>query len=372
MIPIVNPYIFDRFCKMIEYQMDTDLYYEARKKYIKKALLNQKNIGKLDYFDDINITNYHNFLFCDNELSNVNLDNLNSQINYISNRWVNEYIISYFFRDSYYNFMVNLFQMVNYLGQTKKILVDSNHLKIYNQFRGLSNMSFSDKIAFFKKHVNCEYLEIFYDDMRKVKNDSYQVLVNSSIKLNHDSSIYNKDISNIKGIDIYYLKGEEFYAFVKTFAIQRNDKSNHYDHINLIDNSLGHSFSYISNNNIGTIDYLQKNVAILYDDIDFNNIMYVHHADLHSKKMATQDDYLSEKHNEILTPNALIAQTKNYNEVYIIGKLKPKALICYGEITSDDYDFAKRYNLSILLINNKKYERYETYDEDYLNDTYVL
>ena len=313
MIPIANPYIFDRFCKMLEYQMDTDLYYETRNRFLKKVILNQKDDKILDYFKDINNDNYTNYLLLENEIKTIEQSHtINNQIELISNRWLTEYIVSYFFRDNYYNFMVNLFQMVNYLSRTKKIQIDNEHIKLYSEFRELNKKTFMEKIEFFKKHLSNNYMEMFYDDMRIVKNSSYQELVDSSIKLNHDSSIYYIDNTNIKGIDIYYLNGEEFYAFVKTFAIQRNDKSNHYDHINLIDNSLGHSFSYISNNNIGTIDYLQKNVAILYDDIDFNNIMYVHHADLHSKQMATQDDYLSEKHNEILTPNALIAQTKNY------------------------------------------------------------
>ena len=370
MVKISNPYVFDRFCKMVEYKMDTDLYYQTRNTYIKKMLMNQKNAKVLDYFDNINPNNYNNYLLCENELSTLNNDFL--MLESISNRWLNEYIIGYFFGDNYYNFLANLFQMVNYLSRTKKTLINRNHIDLYNEFRELNTKSFADKIAFFKEHMNNNYKDIFYDDMRKVKDSSYQELIDASIKLNHQSPIYCKEISKNNDIDIYYLNGEDFYAFVRVFSISREDLSDQSDYIFANDNYLGHSFSYISSKDIGTIDYEQKKVILLYDDIDFNNIMYVHHSDLHSKKMTMQDSYLSEKENEIVTPNSLMAYTKNYNEIYIVGKNKPKALICYNEITKDDIAFAKKYNLSIVLLNTKKYKRFESYDDEYNDNSYVI
>ena len=100
--------------------------------------------------------------------------------------------------------------------------------------------------------------------------------------------------------------------------------------------------------------------------------MYVHHSDLHAKKMEVQNDYLSEKENEIITPSSLIAHTNNYNEIYIVDKPKPKALVCYNTITDNDIAFAKKYNLSILLMNREKYKSYVTYDDDYMDNTYVI
>ena len=370
MIPIANPYIFDRFCKMVEYQMDTDLYYEVRNTFLKKAILNQKDDKVLDYFKDINYDNYANYLLLENEMQAIeHSDDLKNQVEFISNRWLIEYIISYFFRDNYYNFMVNLFQMVSYLSQTKKITVDNEHIKVYSEFKELNKKTLKEKIDFFKKNLNNNYTEMFYDDMRKVKNSSYQELVESSIKLNHDSKIYREDISKSQGLDIYYLNGEEFKAFVKCFAIKKSDLTNQ-----LISNDglLGHSFSFISDKNIGTIDYSQKGITILFDEIDFNNIMYVHHSDMHAKKMSIQDDYLSEKQNEIFTPNGLISHTDNYNDIYIVGKAKPKALVCYDKILDEDISFAKTNNLSILLINRKKYKRFKIHEDDYMDNTYVL
>ena len=333
-ISISNPYVFDRFCKMFEYDMDTSSYYQERNKMIKNMLLNNKES--------------------------------------LPNNWVTEYIISYFLEDNYYNFMVNFYQMVNYLSHIKMDLVSIKNIKLYQELCDIKKESLTSKIEFFKKHMHDNIKEMFYDDIRKVKNDCYKELVNKSIKLDINSPIYCEDVSNNQSIDIYYLNGEEFYAFVKVFNIERNDLTDHSDYIFLDDNRLGNSFSYISDKNIGTVDYEQKKVVLLYDNINYSNIMYVHSSDLHSKRMSIQDDYLSEKINELPTPDSLIGYTKNYNEIYIIGKIKPKALVCYDNITRDDLAFAKKYDLSILLINKDKYRRYETFDDDYKKDTYII
>ena len=337
-ITISNPFIFDRFMKMIEYKMDTSPIYEERNKYIKKILLNLNN-------------------------------------NSFNERWITEYIIGYYFQDNYYNFMTNFYQMLRYLEYSKKDLISKENIGLYKEFVDLRNMSLKDKIEFFKLLLDdIDVMGTFYDDMKTVREDSHKELVNKALKLNHDSKIYNIDISKRLNIDVYFLDGEEFYGFVRCLSISSNDMFDNYKYVNSINNNLGDSFSYIGNHNIGTIDYLQSSVALFYDNIDYKNIMYVHRADLHSKRMNIQDDYLTEKENEIVTPNSLIANTNNYNEIYIkhgVNGIKPTALICYDTITSNDIDFARKYGLSILVINRRKYKRFDAYDE-YDDYSYVI
>ena len=342
-ICINDPFIFDRFMKMNEYKIDTSSIYAERKKYIREAL-------------DIDVNKKNIILMPD--------------------RWIVEYIICYYFEDNYYNFMANFYQMITYLTYTKKELVNKNNIDLYKEFVDLRNMSLMDKIGFFKLLLdNGNIMEMFYDDMNTVRTDSHKELVINSLKLTKDSDVYQKGISNRLGIDVYMLDGEAFFGFVRCFNIDRNDLSDHFAYINSTKERLGYSFSYISDKNIGTTDYNQKSVVLFYNDIDYKNIMYVHHADLHAKKMNEQDDFLSEKENEILTPHSLVAKTNNYNEIYIKSNnngIKPTALICYDSISANDIAFADKYNLAILVINRKKYKRYETYEDDYDNYTYNI
>lgn len=350
-IKIDNPFVFDHFIKMCEYKIDTSVLYEKRNKFIQKTILSLNKDNICEFF------------------------HLNSSDKTLANRYLTEYIVGYYFHDNYYNFMTNFYQMINYLRSTKKILIDKKNIKTYDEFANLNNLSFDDKKNLFNKYLDNNLIELFYDDMNTVREDSYKELVDKSLKLNHDNNIYYKDISRRLGIDVYYLDGEEFLGFVRCLSINRGDLTDHLDYVNSNDNRLGYSFSYIGNNNIGTSDYDGKSVTLFYDNIDYENIMYVHHADLHAKKMVVQDDYLSEKENEIVTPQSLVAKTKNYNEIYIKRSdngIKPTALVCYDNITKNDISFAEKYNLSILLINREKYKNYNQHEDDYDDYTYNI
>ena len=353
---IHNPIVFDRFIKMCEYKVDTSILYDERDKFIRENISKLNNTNIYEFFD-IN-----------------NLDKEHKEI--IANRYLTEYIINYYFGDNYYNFMTNFYQMLTYLKRTKKDLVSKEHIKLYKEFVDLNHMSLTDKIGFFNLLLDdINIMEMFYDDINKVREDSHEELVAKSLKLNRSAKIYNKDISEKLKIDVYNLDGEPFFGFVRCLAIPRGNLFNYYREVNAEDGRLGYSFSYIGDKNIGTIDYDGKGVTLFYDNIDYKNIMYVHHSDLHSKKMNTQNDYLSIKENEMVTPESLIAHTKNYNEIYIKTEGKenrPKALICYDVIDDKDIAFAKKYHVALLVINRSKYKRYEEYEDDYDDYTYNI
>ncbi len=377
MIKVPNPWLFDRFIKMLEYKTDTSLLHEERKKYLKKVIFSSSNNKKLEYLKNVNVNNFHRFLFTFDEISYLehSKNNFNYALNKISNRWLIEYIISYFFQDNYYNFMTNLFQMINYLKTHDRDLINHEHIKMYNGFVDIKNASFQDKIGVFKLYLNDNLLESFYDDISVLKNDAHHDLVEHVTKLYKGCDIYQKDISDRLKIDVYHLDGQPFYGFVRCLSIKITDQLVNTNYLLSKENRLGYSFSYISHNNIGTSDYAKNHVTLYYDDIDYHNIMYVHHSDLHTGIVSCQNKYLSVKENEILSATQLIAKTKNYNEVYIKSSsegIRPKALVCYNKISINDISFAKKHNLVILIINTNKYKYYETFDDDYLENSYMI
>ena len=354
-VKVHNPIVFDRFIKMAEYKIDTAEIHEKRNIFIRKKLL---SLNKNEVNEFFNLNNYPE-----------------SSQEMIANRYLAEYIVSYYFQDNYYNFMVNLYQMIGYLRQTKKDLIEKKHIELYEKFVELKNMSFEDKISLFKSHLQDNLMELFYDDINIVREDSHKNLVDNSLKLSKDSAIYQSDISRRAGVDVYYLDGESFYGFVRCLSHKASELLDAADYVFSKKGRLGYSFSYIGANDIGTSDYNGQNVTLFYDNINYKNIMYVHHGDMHSKKMSKQYDYVSDKENEIITPDNLIAKTNNYNEVYIKPNsdgIKPTAIVCYNRINGNDLAFAERYNLAILLINLEKYKRFQTYDDDYNSYSYII
>ena len=354
-INIHNPIIFDRFIKMCEFKIDTRAIYEERNNFIKKSI------------NKLNMSNIYSFF----EIENLDL----SRQEVIANRYLTEYIISYYFEDNFYNFMTNLYQMTGYLYGDKKDLVSIEHIKIYEQFVSINKMSLEDKIRLFNRNIDNDLMSLFYDDLDRVRVDSHKELVDSTLKLDKNSEIYQKDLSTKLGADIYYLNGEKFYGFVRSFSF--NDKNINDDkrYIYSQNGRLGYSFSYISGNEIGTIGSMKDSVLLYYDNIDYRNIMYVHHTDMHSGVMRELNTYITDKENEILLPSSLIAKTINYNEIYIkpgIDGIKPTAIVCLGDIDNNTLDFAKKYNLAILMINREKYKHQVKYDDDYQDYTYVL
>ena len=54
---------------------------------------------------------------------------LTSVLNKISNKWLDEYIVYYFFHDNYYNFLINLNQLLRYIRNSKigHLLISLKH-----------------------------------------------------------------------------------------------------------------------------------------------------------------------------------------------------------------------------------------------------
>ena len=353
-VRVRNPIVFDRFIKMCEFKIDTSIIYEERNKFVRREIfkLNKDNI--YEYFG-IN-----------------NLEESRKEI--IANRYLTEYIVNYYFQDNFYNLLCNFRQMTKYLSITNKKLVNEDHLRIYQQFIDLIHYSIPKKIKFFESHLKDDLMSMFYDDITIVREDSHKSLVDKSLKLNKSNGIYQDKLSKKNGVPIYYLNGEEFFGFVRRVSLKHDEKEND-DYIYSRKNRLGYNFAYASSYDIGIIENDSESVLLYYDDIDYRNIMYVHHTDMASGIMIKQNDYVSHKENEIVTPNELASHTINYSDVYIkpgSNGIMPSALICCDVLTEEDIAFAKSYNLSILLVNTKKYKRVKSFRDDLDSCSYVI
>lgn len=333
-----NQSIYLKIMHLIENDMDVSEIEDRRRKYIIKVIDDYKN-------------------------------------NNLTNKEIIDYIIYYFVGDNYYNFLVNFNQMLLYMKHINKILISKDHIKFYQDCLRLKDLNREDMILFFNQNRNkTKFFEMFYDDMRIIKNHSYNDLTSKSLVLEKNNKLYDKKLSNKLGIDVYYLDGEEFYAFVR--CILPNKDGFNIDDIYCNLPKKYYSFSYIGNKNIGTIDKVNNmGITLLYSNINSNNIVHVHHMDSSSSISSKNEVFVSNKINEISSADSLIRDTKCYNEIVIKKDdfgIKPAAIICFNEIQDKDLEISHKYKLPIVLINCNKYYYDESYPDFSIDDSYSL
>ena len=376
-VNIKNPRIFDKIIKYMEGKYYLDGINSERKKIIKKILFNQKYDKLLDIFKKVDKDNYKNLgIFMDEEIEYIKRypKEFDKSIKRISDIWLRDYITYYFFGENFRNFLINLNNMNRYMDRIDNLLIDKDHLSFYLECYKIGDRSLMDDIKFFKDNYQKENtIEMFYDDMRIVKNHSYQNLVTSSLDLNKRKSLYNEELSRDYKIPVYFLDGEKFHAFIR--YINPDESLGNYDnYVNCNLDKDYYSFSYIGDN-IGTIGLGGNGYFLLYSNINPNNITHVSHMDSSSFKAAKEKYFKIDRVNEIQTPRSLISDTEAYNEIVVKkdkGGIKPSALVCFDKIREDDVNFCIEYKLPIVLINTNKYycsSRYTNYDDI---DTYTL
>ena len=368
LLKVKNPAIYHRFTYIMKNYLDVSEMDEKREKLIEKIILTETDLVN-ECFTFLKDNNYQHNIFTDNELDDIEREKkynrINSELKKLNNKWLTNHIIYYFFHDNYFNFLVNLQEMMHYMSFAKVNLINKDHMMFYQECFKLPDKSFSEQVDFFKNnYLKKDIGDMFYDDMRIVKNHCYQNLIDSAIKINKENGIYNEELSKKYNYPIYYLNGENFYALVRNIRANKNRSKEEYDaYVYSRKNRSFYSFSYIGNINIDNIGKNDGGHTLLYDSVDPNYIVHIHHDDSGSSNYLREEYYDNERFNELYPPNALMWNTEYYNEIVIKKQengIIPSALVCFDEIKDSDLEFP------IILINSKKYhtkEGYTNYDD---------
>ncbi len=269
-------------------------------------------------------------------------------------------LIDRYFEEMVPNFLINLKQMLNFLSIMDINLIDTENLKLYFKLLNYENLTVEELVELYKELDNGKnYVEIFYNDYRNLKNISYQEL-NSGIITGED--IENKYSYKVDDVKVLELHGEPFMSIGHASgSVKWNDGFN------------ATSLSLIGDKHISFI-YNDYNDIVYYgfDNIPIDQIMHVFHTDSFSNH-----DEGSDRVNEIHTKDSLIENTKGYNEILFLQNsktnknkfddkrtyIKPKYIIAINEITKKDILAAKNNNIPILLIHLKDYTfKYGTVD----------
>lgn len=274
-------------------------------------------------------------------------------------------LADYFFEDYYQNVFYDITQIIKYVGLTQTSLVPQERINFYQLVLNLKDADLNTIRNFFNNYKNSNFVEIFSNDKKILRSHSHNLLVSSCTKFTNDLPLYNQELSSKYGCDVYYLNGEDFNAIARSSRIKKSKYPVSPDGEDIpgltkeMVEEVGYSFTYWNKNDIQTYSSPSEYVTLLYKDLKAECIGHVYKNDSDS---SPEYDRISDKVNELHTPNSITEESTKYPEIVYNHKNKEDeplafALVCYDKITPWDVAFAKKFGYSIVLANTLKYER---------------
>lgn len=365
--------------------------YQVKKYY--EDLINNYN-EEYDMFNDyVNIINVINKLNNNINFDNYILDNSAKNIykeylkkkdskifeeyKLLTNKKLSEIIVDYLFQDNIYNVFYNIkemFRFNNKLSENEQI-VNKDKQIFYKIIFNIDKLTNQDKIRIFNEYKNQNINLMFYEDLRKLKDKSYE-LINSKL-FSYKNYCEDKLLSFKYNTKIYDLRNKEFFMLVR-------GEDNHQEKTTTRRNC----YSIISNDNTNV--FCNGATTIYgYNYLDINKVLHVHERDSYSYDLNEKMINPKIKINRIMTSEELSNGCSWYSEIQIINSKdkdneelyiakKPDYIVAIDDISKRDILESQRLQIPIILINNQLLEPEKIidigstidYDEEYVTEYY--
>lgn len=313
-----------------------------------ESLNNYRDYLKRNFILDDEVFYYFSKLFVDS--SNIESDLLSnemviSELERYTGWKLSEVIVDAIFRDNLYNVWINIKEMLRYNSKLslEDRVIDDDRISFYNMILGIDKVSNRDKVSLYNKMKDMNFNVIFYDDLRKLKDVSYDNIKENLFKIGEHSDWINESISKGYGVCVYDLRGKDYTMLV---SARRGYTSQ--------SKRRRACYSIISNDNSVVYDG-----EILYGYSSFENDTVLH--------MLEQDSFSSDyaEHNNcyvnrIMTSEELVRSSHWYSEIQLVNykdeygnfiTKKPDFIVVFDEINNKELEESKRLNIPIVVIN---------------------
>lgn len=264
------------------------------------------------------------------------------------------------YEDIPYNFLKNTLSLMEYIYQINEMIIPKNRLDLYYKLLIFSKLTYPEKIDLYNEiKSNQNGISEFYDDFKTCFYDSIKRIQDSLLDV---SKLTKSELSHKYNVDVYELNGEEFKMLISHTNIDRDYL---YEGEVWKKNKEYASLSLISDKCLNTFRNPSTNIIVGFTDINYLNVMHIHHADSYSKEENGSNRII-----ELFTPDNLIKNTKAYNEILIKNSntLTPSYIVCYDEIKEGDVEASISLGrIPLILIHTKKYssaKKMVTFDDD--------
>lgn len=312
---------------------------------------------------------FEKYLSCDDN-DNLYFKDRNALIQMLkmeTSKKISEVVIDALFSDNIYNVGINIREMIRYnnkLDKNDKVL-DDDRVAFYKMILSFDNISSKDKIKLFNEFKDRNFSLTFYDDLRKLKDASYDMIKNDLL----DLSKYSDKVSSIDcertQCLVYDLRDSKYTMLVRS-KFPHKDKSN----------KRRNCYSIISDENNNTFDQGEDNDKIIYGYNSFLNDRVIHmlEQDAFSSDAYNDNKDVSNYVNRIVSKDELVLGSDCYSEVELVniqdenGKYinqKPDFIVVYDNIRDIDITESKRLNIPIVIIRKNILDKNDRIDMEF-------
>lgn len=312
---------------------------------------------------------FEKYLSCDDDdnLYFKDRDALIQILKMETSKKISEVVIDALFSDNIYNVGINIREMIRYnnkLDKNDKVL-DDDRVAFYKMILDFDNISSKDKIKLFNELKDRNFSLTFYDDLRKLKDVSYDMIKNDLL----DLSKYSDKVSSIDcertQCLVYDLRDSKYTMLVRS-KFPHKDKSN----------KRRNCYSIISDENNNTFEQGEDNDKIIYGYNSFLNDRVIHmlEQDAFSSDAYNDNKDVSNYVNRIVSKDELVLGSDCYSEVELVniqdenGKYinqNPDFIVAYDNIRDIDIVESKRLNIPIVIIRKNILDKNERIDMEF-------
>jgi len=298
-------------------------------------------------------------------------DDSSEYLKKITSDKLNEVIIDAIFNDNMYNVFLNINEMLRFnetLLSDERIL-DKKKLEFYKLILNIDKLDNEKKIELYYKLKDKNYNYIFYEDLRRLKDLSYQKIDKVLFKL--EDSYLDKNKSDKYGVKIYDLTDKEYFMLVRRQHAFREK-----------DMYVRGCYSLISNENNNVFGGSDSDIGYLYGYCTFESDKILHVLERDSASSSSKED-ASRYVNRIMQPKEIVNADYGYSEIQIVNikddkediynVKRPEFLVVYDEVNERVLEEANRLNVPIAIIKEKTLDKDKMLDIDFdwNNEIYV-
>lgn len=297
----------------------------------------------------------------------------------LTNQKISEVLVDALFADNIYNVQLNIKEMFRFnskLNDNEKV-IDTTREQFYKMILNIDDVPCTDKIKLYRELKDKNINLMFYEDLRKLKDKSYNLIKSELFDFKNNGDSYNEELSNKYGTSVYDMRNKDFFMLVRA-------ENGHRDK----DRWRRNCYSIISDDNTDVFGHSSVNIYG-YNSFENDRVLHMFEGDAFSGD-ENKNFGSRERVNRIMTPEELANSSSWYSEIQLVNikdsnskntyfAKKPDFIVVYNKPSEGNIRESKERGIPIVIINEQRLKddkkididkNMGMYDDIYINNSY--